>query len=146
MFLVKEKIYFEKIEFFCFTSTINSSSKKNIIKMTFYKGNSKEAIRALQLQKRRQQQQEDIEIKKKKIEEENKMTSIDNKFKAHYDAVEQILRTDTIGLVTLEDMKKKRELIIQQREQQLAQERKAKLDEEQAKQEKKEKQKTEVCS
>ena len=113
--------------------------------MTFYKGNGKEAIRALQLQKRRQQQQEDIEIKKKKIEEENKMTSIDNKFKAHYDAVEQILRTDTIGLVTLEDMKKKRELIIQQREQQLAQERKAKLDEEHAKREKKELQKTEVC-
>jgi len=75
--------------------------------MTFYKGNSKEAIRAMQLQKRRIQQQEDIEIKKKKIEEENKMTSIDDKFKAHYDAVEQMLRTDTIGLVTLEDMKKK---------------------------------------
>ena len=112
--------------------------------MAFYKGDSKEGIRALQLQKRRQQQQEDIEIKKKKIEEDNKMTSIDNKFKVHYDAVEQLLRTDTIGLVTLEDMKKKREQILLQREQQLAKERKAKLDEEHAKKVKKEKQKTEV--
>lgn len=111
--------------------------------MTFYKGDAREADRAIQLQKRRQQQQEDVEIKKKKIEEESKMTSIDNKFKAHYDAVEQMLRTDTIGLVTLEDMKKKRELIIQQREQQLAQERIERLLEEDAKREKKLMQKTE---
>ena len=112
--------------------------------MAFYKGNSNEAVRAMQLQKRRLQQQEEIELKKKKIEEENKMTSIDNKFKAHYDAVEQLLKTDTIGLVTLEDMKKKRELIIQQREQQLAREQKAKLDEEREREKKKERQKTEV--
>jgi protein FAM50 len=111
--------------------------------MTFYKGDAREATRAIQLQKRRQQQQEDVEIKKKKIEEESKMTSIDNKFKAHYDAVEQMLRTDTIGLVTLEDMKKKRELIIQQREQQLAQQREQQLQEENAKREKKLMQKTE---
>jgi protein FAM50 len=112
--------------------------------MAFYKGNSNEAMRAMQLQKRRQQEQEELELKKKKIEEDSKMTSIDNKFKAHYDAVEQLLRTDTIGLVTLEDMKKKRELIIEQREQQLAKERKAKLDEENEKKEKKERQKTQV--
>ena len=104
----------------------------------------KEAIRAMQLQKRRIQQQEDLTIKKKKIEEESRMTSIDNKFKAHYDAVEQLLKTDTIGLVTLEDMKKKRELIIQQREQQLAKERNAKLEEEQERKEKKERQKNEI--
>lgn len=112
--------------------------------MASYKGDSREAIRAMQLQKRRQQQQEDIELKKRKIEEENKMTSIDNKFKAHYDAVEQLLRTDTIGLVTLEDMKKKREQLIEQRELQLAKERKAKLEEELERKEKKEKQKFQV--
>jgi protein FAM50 len=49
--------------------------------MTSYKGASREATRAIQLQKRRLQQQEEVELKKKKIEEENKMTSIDNKFK-----------------------------------------------------------------
>jgi protein FAM50 len=112
--------------------------------MASYNGNSQDAVRAMQLQKRRQQQAEDIEIKKKKIEEDNRMTSIDNKFKAHYDAVEQLLKTDTIGLVTLEDMKKKRELIIQQREQQLAKEQKAKLEEEQERKQKKERQKNEV--
>jgi protein FAM50 len=112
--------------------------------MAFYQGNSRDAAKAMQLQKRRIQQQEDIEIKRKKIEEESKMASIDDKFKAHYDAVEQMLRTDTIGLVTLEDMKKKREIIIQQREQQLARERKAKLDEEHERKAKKEKQKSEV--
>jgi protein FAM50 len=112
--------------------------------MASYKGNSQEAIRAMQLQKRRQQQQEEVELKKKKIEEENRMTSIDNKFKAHYDAVEQLLKTDTIGLVTLEDMKKKREQIIQQREQQLAKERRAKLEEEQERKEKKERQKNAI--
>lgn len=112
--------------------------------MTFYKGNSKEAIRAEMLQKRRAQQQEEIEIKKRRIEEENKMTSIDNKFKSHYDAVEQLLKTDTIGLVTLEDMKKKREQIIEQREQQLARERRAQLEEEQARKNKKEKQQAQI--
>lgn len=114
--------------------------------MASYKGDSREAIRAMQLQKRRQQQQEDIELKKRKIEEETKMTSIDNKFKAHYDAVEQLLRTDTIGLVTLEDMKKKREQLIEQRELQLAKERKAKLEEEMERKEKKKEQKSQVNS
>ena len=112
--------------------------------MTFYQGNSKEAARALQLQKRRLQQQEDIELKKKKLEEENKMTSIDNKFMKNYDAVEHLLKTDTIGLVTLEDMKKKRELITQQREKQLARERKAQLEEEIARREKKQTQKSQI--
>jgi len=61
--------------------------------MAFYNGNSKDALRAMQLAKKRQQQQEDIEIKKRKIEEENKMKSIDNKFQQHYDAVEALLKT-----------------------------------------------------
>lgn len=112
--------------------------------MAYYQGNSKEALRAMQLTKKRQQQQEDIEIKKKKIEEENKMKSIDNKFQQHYDAVEQLLKTDTIGLVTLEDMKKKQEKMVEQRQQQLALERKAKLDEENEKKQKKEHQKNQI--
>lgn len=110
--------------------------------MASFKGNSSEAIRSMSLQKRRQLEQEDLMIKKKKMEEEtNKISTIDNKFKAHYDAVEQLLKTDTIGLVTLEDMKKKREMIILQREQQLARERKALLEEEIERKEKKERQK-----
>lgn len=112
--------------------------------MAHHQGNSKDALRAMQLTKKRQQQQEDIEIKKKKIEEENKMTSIDNKFQQHYDAVEQLLKTDTIGLVTLEDMKKKQEKMIEQRQQQLALERKAQLDEEAERKQKKDRQKNQI--
>lgn len=99
----------------------------------------------MQLAKKRQQQQEDIEIKKKKIEEENsKISTIGNKFQHHYDAVEALLKTDTIGLVTLEDMKKKQEKMIEQRQQQLALERKAQMDEEIEKRQKRERQKNQV--
>lgn len=84
-------------------------------------------MRADQLVKRRQQEHEQMEIKKKKIEEENRMQAIEEKFKAHYDAVEQMLKTDTVGLVSLDEMKKKQEEIINAREQQLAREREAKL-------------------
>ncbi|RNA11908.1 hypothetical protein BpHYR1_052171 [Brachionus plicatilis] len=113
--------------------------------MASFKGSSSEAMRSMSLQKRRQIEQEELMIKKKKMEEEtNKISTIDNKFKAHYDAVEQLLRTDTIGLVTLEDMKKKREMIILQREQQLARERKVLLMEEMERKEKKERQKNQI--
>ncbi|CAF1292089.1 unnamed protein product, partial [Didymodactylos carnosus] len=90
---------------------------------------AKDQMRAAQLVKRRQQEHEQIEIKKKKIEEENRMASIDEKFKAHYDAVEQMLKSDTVGLISLDEMKKKQEDIIRAREQQLAREKQAKLNE-----------------
>ena len=84
-------------------------------------------MRADQLVKRRQQEHEQMEMKKKKIEEENRMQAIEEKFKAHYDAVEQMLKTDTVGLVSLDEMKKKQEEIAHAREQQLAKENEAKL-------------------
>ncbi|CAF2501729.1 unnamed protein product [Rotaria sp. Silwood2] len=86
-------------------------------------------MRADQLLKRRQQEHEQMEMKKKKIEEENRMQAIEEKFKAHYDAVEQMLKTDTVGLVSLDEMKKKQEDMIRAREQQLAREKEAKLSE-----------------
>ena len=86
-------------------------------------------MRAEQLVKRRQQEHEQMEMKKRKIEEENRMQAIEEKFKAHYDAVEQMLKTDTVGLVSLDEMKKKQEEIIHAREQQLAREKEAKLSE-----------------
>ena len=65
--------------------------------MAHYKGASKEAGRAMHLIKKRQKEQQEIENKKKKIEEELKVGSIANKFAAHYDAVEQKLKSDTVG-------------------------------------------------
>lgn len=59
---------------------------------------AKEAHRAATFQKKRQKEQEDLEFKKRKIEEELQVGSIRNKFAAHYDAIEQQLKTDTIGL------------------------------------------------
>ena len=65
--------------------------------MAQYKGASKEAGRAMHLIKKRQKEQEDLEVRKKKIEEDLRIGNINNKFAAHYDAVEQRLKSDTIG-------------------------------------------------
>ncbi|XP_024601971.1 protein FAM50A isoform X1 [Neophocaena asiaeorientalis asiaeorientalis] len=53
--------------------------------------------------------------------QENIMKSnIDKKFSAHYDAVEAELKSSTVGLVTLNDMKAKQEALVKEREKQLA--------------------------
>jgi len=93
----------------------------NLVKMAHYKGAASEAGRAMQLMKKREQQMQDIEIRKKKIEEDLKLNNIENKFATHYDAVEQQLKSSTIGLVTLDEMKAKQENIVKEREKKLAQ-------------------------
>jgi len=77
--------------------------------------------RAMSLNKRREREKEDLEIRKKKIEEELKVSRINNKFTAHYDAIEAQLKANTVGLVTLDEMKAKQEASIKERERQLAQ-------------------------
>lgn len=89
--------------------------------MALYKGAASEAGRALQLKKRREKALEELEHKKRKIEEEMKLSNIENKFATHYDAVEQQLKSSTIGLVTLDEMKAKQEDVVKERERQLAQ-------------------------
>lgn len=88
--------------------------------MAHYKGAASEAGRAMQLLKKREIQVQDVELRKKKIEEELKVKNIENKFAAHYDAVENQLKTSTIGLVTLDEMKSRQEDIVREREQKLA--------------------------
>lgn len=73
--------------------------------MAHYKGAASEAGRAMQLQKKREKALEELEHRKKKIEEELKLSNIESKFATHYDAVEQQLKSSTIGLVTLDEMK-----------------------------------------
>ncbi len=68
--------------------------------MAQYKGAAKEAGRALNLIKKRQKEQQELEVRKRKIEEELAIGNIHNKFAAHYDAVEQKLKSDTIGKLT----------------------------------------------
>lgn len=89
--------------------------------MAHYKGAASEAGRAMQLMKKREIAQQEIEFRKKKIEEDLKISNIENKFASHYDAVEQQLKTSTIGLVTLDEMKAKQEDIVREREKKLAQ-------------------------
>ncbi|XP_050783112.1 protein FAM50A-like [Gopherus flavomarginatus] len=89
--------------------------------MAQYKGAASEAGRALQLMKKRERQREHMEQMRQRIAEENIMKSnIDKKFSAHYDAVEAELKSSTVGLVTLNDMKAKQEALVKEREKQLA--------------------------
>lgn len=92
--------------------------------MAHYKGAASEAGRAMQLMKKRELAQAEIELRKKKIEEEMKLSNIENKFSKHYDAVEAQLKSSTIGLVTLDEMKAKQETIVQERAKRLVQKEK----------------------
>lgn len=116
--------------------------------MAHYKGAASEAGRAMHLMKKREKAQQEIELRKKKIEEDLKIDNIENKFATHYDAVEQQLKSSTIGLVTLDEMKAKQEHIVREREKKLAQKKaekeKEKLKEIEAKLAQKNKQKRQV--
>lgn len=116
--------------------------------MAQYKGSASEAGRAMQLMKKREIAQQEIEFRKKKIEEDLKINNIENKFASHYDAVEQQLKTSTIGLVTLGEMKAKQEDIVREREKKLAQKKEQNelkaLEAEQTKQALKDKQKKQI--
>ncbi|CAH1117337.1 unnamed protein product [Phaedon cochleariae] len=116
--------------------------------MAHYKGAASEAGRAMQLMKKREKEMQDMELRKKKIEEELKLNNIETKFATHYDAVEQQLKSSTIGLVTLDEMKAKQENIVKEREKKLAQKQAEKEREKQrqleAKQAEKNKQKMQI--
>ncbi|XP_072705120.1 protein FAM50A [Ciconia boyciana] len=119
--------------------------------MAQYKGAASEAGRALQLMKKRERQREHMEQLRQRIAEENIMKSnIDKKFSAHYDAVEAELKSSTVGLVTLNDMKAKQEALVKEREKQLAkreQSRELQLKlERQRERERKQEAKRKICS
>uniref|UniRef100_A0A674HEZ3 Protein FAM50A n=1 Tax=Taeniopygia guttata TaxID=59729 RepID=A0A674HEZ3_TAEGU len=88
--------------------------------MAQYKGAASEAGRALQLMKKRERQREHMEQLRQRIQENIVKSNIDKKFSAHYDAVEAELKSSTVGLVTLNDMKAKQEALVKEREKQLA--------------------------
>ncbi|XP_027219520.1 protein FAM50 homolog [Penaeus vannamei] len=92
--------------------------------MAQYKGAASEAGRAMQIMKRRERELEEMEQKKRKLEESLKINKIENKFAVHYDAVEQQLKSSTIGLVTLNEMKAKQEDVVKEREKELARKQK----------------------
>ena len=88
--------------------------------MAQYKGPAKESQRVMHLQKKREREQEELEIRKKKLADELAVTKMDAKFSAHYDAVENDLKSSTVGLLTISEMKTKQELAVKEREMILA--------------------------
>lgn len=88
--------------------------------MAHYKGAATEATRAMHILKKRERAREELEEKKKKIEGDIKLSTIDNKFAAKSDSVETQMRSSTVGLVTLDQMRKKQEDAAKEREKQKA--------------------------
>ena len=102
-------------------TTIFLGRKKFLkLKMAQYKGPAKESQRVMHLQKKREREQEELEIRKKKLADELAVTKMDAKFSAHYDAVENDLKSSTVGLLTISEMKTKQELAVKEREMILA--------------------------
>ncbi|KAM5299928.1 protein FAM50B [Ctenodactylus gundi] len=88
--------------------------------MAQYKGSMREAGRALQLIRKREQQKEQLAVLRQRIAKETLTNSkVDKKFAAHYDAAEAELKSSTVGLVTLSDMKARQEALRQEHERQL---------------------------
>ncbi|XP_065912525.1 protein FAM50A-like isoform X2 [Dysidea avara] len=90
--------------------------------MAHYKGAASEGNRAATLLKKREQAKEEFEFMKKRISEGHaaRFENITSKFSSTYDAVEEQLKSSTIGLVTLNEMKAKQEDLVREREKQLA--------------------------
>ena len=95
--------------------------------MADFRGPASESQRVMQLQKRRERAQEEIEFKKKKLHDELKLDKMEQKFSAHYDAVETNLKSATVGLVTNEEMKKMKEEAVMAHEMALARKSKDEL-------------------
>ncbi|XP_064400074.1 protein FAM50A-like [Halichondria panicea] len=93
--------------------------------MAQYKGAASEGNRAANLLKQRERAKEELERMKMKISEEHSvktagMFQVTDKFTTSFDAVEEELKSSTVGLVTLEQMMEKRQILVKEREKQLA--------------------------
>lgn len=95
--------------------------------MAQYKGPASESQRVMHLQKKRERHQEEMEIKKKRLADELKVGKMEAKFSAHYDAVENDLKSSTVGLLTMEEMKTRQEKAVKEREMLLARKNKEEL-------------------
>ena len=107
--------------------------------MAQYKGPAKESQRVMHLQKKREREQEELELRKTKLANELAVGKMDAKFSAHYDAVENDLKSATVGLLTIKEMKSKQEMAVKEREMILA--RKTKEQQKQIRNEEREKEK-----
>ncbi|CAH8840201.1 unnamed protein product [Trichobilharzia szidati] len=88
--------------------------------MATFKGAAREAQRAALLMKQREKERQELELQKRKLEAEMRVGEMSTKFAVHYDAIEHQLKTNTIGLVTLDEMKARQKAYMTQREKELA--------------------------
>jgi len=86
--------------------------------MTEYRG---DGLRAQRIQDQRERELEDLEIRKKKLTDNLEMKDIANKFSATYDSVAGEISAATVGLVTIDEMKRTQERVMQERERKLIQ-------------------------
>ena len=95
-------------------------SRDLIIIMAFFGGQAADGMRAQRLAKERELEKGDQELRKKKLAESMKVSNMENKFSSTYDAVEQEIKASTVGLVTMDQMKKTQERARIEREKQIA--------------------------
>ena len=95
-------------------------SRALIIIMAFFGGQAADGMRAQRLAKERELEKGDQELRKKKLAESMKVSNMENKFSSTYDAVEQEIKASTVGLVTMDQMKKTQERARIEREKQIA--------------------------
>ena len=95
--------------------------------MAQYKGPASESQRVMHLNKKREREQEEIEIKKRKLADDLKVENMESKFSTHYDAVENNLKSATVGLLSLTEMKNRQEIAVKEREMQLVRKNKEEL-------------------
>jgi len=113
--------------------------------MASYGGQASDGMRAVRLGKERAREIEETEFRKKKLADSLKVDKMENKFSAHYDSVENEIKANTIGLVTMDQMKQTQERVIQERERQLVQKEHDKLEKEKLRKKEKEKKKAKAA-
>lgn len=86
--------------------------------MTEYRG---DGLRAVKIQEARAREVEDAEIQKKKLVERSEVKDMANKFSATYDSVAVEMSAATVGLVTIHEMKRTQEMVMEQRAKKLVQ-------------------------
>lgn len=86
--------------------------------MTEYRG---DGLRAQRIKDARNIEIEDREIQKKKLSDNMEVKQIADKFSATYDAVAGEISAATVGLVTIDEMKRTQERVMQERERKLVQ-------------------------
>jgi len=103
--------------------------------MTEYRG---DGLRAARIQEARDREIEDTEIRRRKLADSLEVKDMANKFSATYDAVAQEISSATVGLVTIDEMKRTQERVLMEREKRLVQMERDKKKEEKEKKKAKE--------